>query len=92
VAKAKQLLAAAGAPNPRVTLMTTTVPETMRAAQVIQSMAAGAGFDIKIQVTESGAAIQASVDGQFELYLAGAAAPTLTAISTTSFRARRLLP
>ena len=69
VAKAKQLLAAAGAPNPRVTLMTTTVPETMRAAQVIQSMAAEAGFDIKIQATESGAAIQASVDGQFELYL-----------------------
>ena len=69
VAKAKELLAAAGAPNPRVTLMTTTVPETMRAAQVIQSMAAEAGFDIKIQATESGAAIQASVDGQFELNL-----------------------
>src|ERR1700693_4372134 len=57
VAKAKQLLTAAGAPNPRVTLMTTTVPETMRAAQVIQAMAADAGFDIKIQATESGAAI-----------------------------------
>jgi peptide/nickel transport system substrate-binding protein len=71
VAKAKQLLAAAGAPNPRVTLMTTTVPEMMRAAQVIQSMAAEAGFDITIQATESGAAIQASVDGQFELYLNG---------------------
>jgi len=54
-----------------VTLMTTTVPEMMRAAQVIQSMAAEAGFDITIQATESGAAIQASVDGQFELYLNG---------------------
>src|SRR6195256_6641424 len=32
-------------------------------------MAAEAGFDIKIQATESGTAIQASVDGQFELYL-----------------------
>src|SRR6202035_1713661 len=36
VAKAKQLLAAAGAPNPQVTLMTTTVPETLRAAAGIQ--------------------------------------------------------
>ncbi len=71
VAKAKQLLAAAGAPNPRVTLMMTTVPEMMRAAQVIQAMAAEAGFDIKIQATESGAALQASVDGQFELSLNG---------------------
>ena len=69
VAKAKQLLAAAGAATPQVTLMTTTVPETLRAAQVIQAMAAEAGFDIKIQATESNAAIQASVDGQFELYL-----------------------
>jgi peptide/nickel transport system substrate-binding protein len=71
VAKAKQLLAAAGAPNPHVTLMVTTVPEMMRAAQVIQAMAAEAGFDIKIQATESGAALQASVDGQFELSLNG---------------------
>jgi len=36
VAKAKQLLAAAGAPNPRVTLMTTTVPEMMRAAHAVK--------------------------------------------------------
>jgi peptide/nickel transport system substrate-binding protein len=69
VTRAKQLLAAAGAPNPRATFMVTTVPENMREAQVTQAMAAEAGFDIKIQATESGAAIQASVDGQFELYM-----------------------
>ena len=40
VTKAKQLLAAAGVPNPKLTLTMTTVPETMRAAQVIQAMAA----------------------------------------------------
>jgi peptide/nickel transport system substrate-binding protein len=32
-------------------------------------MAAEAGFTIDIQATESNSAIQASVDGQFELYL-----------------------
>jgi peptide/nickel transport system substrate-binding protein len=69
VAKAKQLLAAAGVPNPHATLLATTVPEIQRAAQVIQAMASEAGFDIQIQAAESNTAIQASVDGQFELYL-----------------------
>jgi peptide/nickel transport system substrate-binding protein len=69
VAKAKQLLAAAGVSNPHMTLLATTVPETMRAAQVIQAMASEAGFDIQIQAAESNTAIQASVDGQFDLYL-----------------------
>ncbi len=69
VATAKQLLAAAGAPNLQLTLVTANPPETMRAAQVIQAMASEAGFDIKIQAAESISAIQASVDGQYELYL-----------------------
>jgi peptide/nickel transport system substrate-binding protein len=69
LAKARQLLAEAKQPNPHVTLMVTTVPEIMQAAQVIQAMAAEAGFTIDIQATESNSAIQASVDGQFELYL-----------------------
>ena len=69
VAKAKQLLAAAGVPNPHAALLATTLPEIQRAAQVIQAMASEAGFDIQIQAAESNTAIQASVDGQFELYL-----------------------
>jgi peptide/nickel transport system substrate-binding protein len=69
VAKARQLLAAAGAPHPSLTLLVANSTEPMRAAQVIQAMAGEAGFDIKIQAAESVAAIQASVDGQFELYL-----------------------
>jgi peptide/nickel transport system substrate-binding protein len=69
VAKAKQLLAAVGLPRPSLTLLSNNSPETMRAAQVIQTMAGEAGFDIKLQVAESVAAIQASVDGQFDLYL-----------------------
>jgi peptide/nickel transport system substrate-binding protein len=69
LAKAKRLLAAAGVPKLQLTLLTANPPETMRAAQVIQTMAGEAGFDIKIQAAESIAAIQASVDGQFDLYL-----------------------
>ena len=69
VAKAKQLLAAAGVPHLSLTLLTANPPETMRAAQVIQTMAAEAGFDLKIVAAESNTAIQASVDGQYELYL-----------------------
>jgi peptide/nickel transport system substrate-binding protein len=69
VAKAKQLLAAAGAPHPQATLLAANSPEVLQAAQVIQTMAAEAGFDLKIQAAESISAIQASVDGQYELYL-----------------------
>jgi peptide/nickel transport system substrate-binding protein len=69
VAKAKQLLAAAGAPHVRATLLAANSPETLRAAQVIQTMAAEAGFELKIQAAESVSAIQASVDGQYELYM-----------------------
>ena len=69
VAKAKQLLAAAGAPHPQATMVAANTPETLQAAQVIQTMAGEAGFDIKIQAAESISAIQASVDGQYELYL-----------------------
>src|SRR5262249_62262155 len=51
VAKAKQLLVAANAPHPAITMMVPTNPELLQAAQVIQSMAAETGFDIKIQAT-----------------------------------------
>src|SRR5437868_3696964 len=44
VAKAKALLAAAGTPNPTITLMTPTTSDTQRIAQVVQAMAKEAGF------------------------------------------------
>jgi len=69
LAKAKQLLAAAGMPNPQLTLVAANSPETIRAAQVIQAMAGEAGFDIKIEAAESISAIQASVDGKFDIYM-----------------------
>jgi peptide/nickel transport system substrate-binding protein len=71
IAKAKSLLAAAGAPHPTVTLMTPTTSETMQAAQVIQAMAAEAGFDIKIQATEFASSLDLASKGDFEAYLIG---------------------
>jgi peptide/nickel transport system substrate-binding protein len=71
VAKAKQLLAEAKAPNPSITLMVPTNPETLQAAQVVQSMAAEAGFDIKIQATEFASSLDLAVKGDYEAYLIG---------------------
>jgi peptide/nickel transport system substrate-binding protein len=71
VAKAKQLLAEAKAPNPSFTLTVPTNPETLQAAQVIQSMAAEAGFDIKIQATEFATSLDLASKGDFEAYLIG---------------------
>lgn len=69
--KAKALLAAAGTPNPTVSLMAPTVPEVLQAAQVIQAMAKESGFDIRIQATEFASSLQLSANGDFEAYLIG---------------------
>src|SRR5207248_1565237 len=71
VAKAKQLLAAANMPHPSITMTVPTIPETLQAAQVIQSMAAESGFDIKIQATEFASSLDLSVKGDYEAYLIG---------------------
>jgi len=69
VAKAKALLAAAGAPNPSVTLMTPTTSDAQRIAQVVQAMAKEAGFDIKIQSTEFASSLALGDKGQYEAYV-----------------------
>jgi len=68
VAKAKALLKAAGRPNPSFTLMVPIGPENERTAQVIQSMAQEAGFDVKLQVTEFARALDLSVQGKMEAF------------------------
>jgi peptide/nickel transport system substrate-binding protein len=69
VAKAKSLLAAAGASRPSVTLMVENGPEQQRAAQVIQAMAGEAGFDIKIQAVELASLLASNVAGDFQIVL-----------------------
>jgi peptide/nickel transport system substrate-binding protein len=71
VAKAKALLAAVGAPNPIVSLMTPNNPEILQAAQVIQAMAKESGFDIQIQATEFASALQLAAKGDFEAFVLG---------------------
>ena len=69
VAKAKALLAAAGVPNPSFTLMTPTTSDAQRIAQVVQSMAKEAGFDVKIQSTEFATSLNLADKGQFDAYM-----------------------
>jgi len=69
VARARQLLKEAGVPNPSFTLMTPTTSDAQRIAQVVQSMAKEAGFDIKIQSTEFATSLNLADKGQFEAYV-----------------------
>jgi peptide/nickel transport system substrate-binding protein len=69
VAKAKQLLAAAGVQNPTVTLMTPTTSDAQKIAQVVQAMAKEAGFDVKIQSTEFATSLNLADKGQFDAYV-----------------------
>jgi peptide/nickel transport system substrate-binding protein len=72
VAKAKSLLQQAGVKTPiPVQLMVPNNPDQLQVAQVIQSMASEAGFDVKIQATEFASSLQRSYDGNFEAYQIG---------------------
>jgi peptide/nickel transport system substrate-binding protein len=71
VAKAKELLKEAGQPSPSFTLMVPNNPETQRVAEVIQSMAKEAGFDIKLQVTEFAAALKLAEEGKMQAFDVG---------------------
>jgi peptide/nickel transport system substrate-binding protein len=71
IAKAKALLAAAGAVNPVITLTVINSPVSTQVGQVIQAMAREAGFDIRIQATEFVSAAQHTAKGDFEAILLG---------------------
>ena len=69
VNKAKALLKQAGITNPSFTLITTTTSDAQRLAQVIQSMAKDAGFDIKIQAAEFATSLNMADKGEYEAYI-----------------------
>jgi peptide/nickel transport system substrate-binding protein len=72
VAKAKALLKEAGVTTPlTLDFMVPSTPETRAVAEVVQSMAAEAGFDLKIRITEFATSIKQAEDGDFQLYLIG---------------------
>ncbi len=83
VASAKALLQQAGMTAPvRVSLLVYNTPQGVQAGEVIQAMAAEAGFDVKLVAAEFGAVINATTRGEFELVSAAGPAcwiPTATA-------------
>jgi peptide/nickel transport system substrate-binding protein len=69
VAKAKKLLADAGVAIPvAVDFMVPNNPESRQAAEVLQAMAAEAGFDLKIRVTEFATSLKEAEEGRFQAY------------------------
>jgi peptide/nickel transport system substrate-binding protein len=72
VAKAKALLKEAGVKTPlTLDFMVPNGPETRAVAEVVQSMAAEAGFDLKIRVTEFATALKQAEDGAYQIFLVG---------------------
>jgi len=71
VARAKALLAEAGTPHPSITIMVPNNPTDAQLGEVMQSMAAEAGFDIHLQAMEFASSLQASVRGEYQAYMIG---------------------
>ena len=72
IAKAKALLKEAGAALPvSVDLMVPKGAENEAVAQVIQSMAAEAGFDLKIRLIEFATSFKQAQAGEFQVFLIG---------------------
>jgi len=70
VAKAKQLLKEAGVTVPvPVDLMVQQNPESRQMAEVIQAMAAEAGFDLRIRVVEFATSLKEAEEGRYQAYL-----------------------
>jgi peptide/nickel transport system substrate-binding protein len=70
IAKAKALLKEAGTTGPiTVDLMVPKNVERETVAQVIQSMAAEAGFDLKIRVTELATALKQAEAGEYQAFI-----------------------
>jgi len=69
VAKAKALLKEAGAATPlELDFMVPNNPESRAVAEVMQSMAGEAGFDLKIRVTEFATSLNEAEKGNYQLY------------------------
>jgi peptide/nickel transport system substrate-binding protein len=71
LARAKELLKAAGAPRPTVMMMITTDTQGRAVGQVVQQMVAEAGFDLRLEATEFATALGRMSKGDFEAFLIG---------------------
>lgn len=72
VARAKALLKEAGATLPvTVALTVPNNPDQRQAGEIIQAMAAEAGFDVRITASEYASALSAATRGEFEAFSTG---------------------
>ncbi len=72
VAKAKALLKEAGVTTPlKLEVMVPNGPDTKQVAELIQSMAAEAGFELTLRVTEFATSLAEGQKGNFQIYLIG---------------------
>jgi peptide/nickel transport system substrate-binding protein len=69
LARAKAIVAASGKSKIPVMLLVSTDPLDGRVAQIIQAMAGEAGFDVKIEVTESASLLARLKSGNYEMAL-----------------------
>jgi len=72
ITKAKALIKEAGVATPiTVDLMVPNQPDLRQVAEVIQAMAAEAGFDLKLRLTEFATSLTEATKGNFQIYLIG---------------------
>jgi peptide/nickel transport system substrate-binding protein len=72
VDRAKALLKQAGVATPvPVVLTVTNAPDQQQVAEIIQAMAAEAGFEVKVKVMEFASSLQAGYGGDFQAYMIG---------------------
>ena len=70
VKKAQDLLKAAGVKTPlTIDFMVPNNPEARQVAEIVQSMAAEAGFDMKIRLTEFATSLTQAEQGNYQAYL-----------------------
>ena len=70
IARAKALMQEAGVKTPlTIDFMVTSGPETQALGEVVQSMVAEAGFDLKLRVTEAATAQKQAEEGEYQLYM-----------------------
>ncbi len=72
LARARALLKEAGVPLPVPVVLTLTgEPDQAQVAEIVQSMAGEAGFDIKLRTMEFASSLQAGYAGDFQAYQIG---------------------
>ncbi len=69
VAGARALLAQAGVPNPKLTLSLINAPTDIQVGEVIQSLAAEAGFEVTLRKGESVSMTEAAARGEYQAYM-----------------------